>query len=175
MGRILYTTYIFLCIAFFLISCNGSHKVEEVKSETAIVQEEAVSNLETLTTDSNDITGIYKSEAIDADDSAWAISVEISGSEGNYKYLLRSKKQDVNGILIVDKSIVAGEMNLMLPWLKYDMYKGDNSSGKETATPSQVEANLKENSITIQNTGNDMNSFTVFNGCAAKYIKLVKQ
>lgn len=55
------------------------------------------------------------------------------------------------------------------------MYKGDNSSGKETATPSQVEANLKENSITIQNTGNDMNSFTVFNDCAAKYIKLVKQ
>ncbi|MGV8994770.1 MAG: hypothetical protein ACOH1O_11765 [Flavobacterium sp.] len=175
MGRILYTTYIFLCIAFFLISCNGSQKVEEDKSETAIVQEEAVSNVETLTTDSNDITGIYKSEAINAEDSACAISVEISGSEGNYKYLLRSKKQDLNGVLIVGNSELKGEQNLMLFTEKFDISTVDNNASKGSATsPNEIEDTFNNNAILIVNAGSNKDSFTFFNDCNRKYIKLSK-
>ena len=78
--------------------------------------------------------------------------------------------------MLVETSNVAGEVNLMMQGLKYDMYEGDKSTGKASATaPTQVPAILKDNSIMIENRASTANSFTVFNDCAGMSIKLQKQ
>ena len=158
-----------------LISCNNTNKTANANNEI-IADTVPVLVTDTLNKFADPITGIYKAERVNADMDACSITVEISGSEGNYKYLLKSQRQDVNGVLLVEKSTVPGEHNIMLQGLKYDMRDDDISTGKASAAkPSQVPAVLKENAIMIENTGDQLNSFTVFNDCAGKYIKLVKQ
>lgn len=175
MKTIPYTKLLLLNIALLLVSCNNTNKTANANDEI-ITDTAKVVVSDTLNKFSDPVTGIYKAERINADMDACAISIEISGSEGNYKYLLKSQRQDVNGDLLVEKSTVPGEHNLMLQGLKYDMRDGDVSTGKASATaPTQVPATLKENAIMIENTGDKLNSFTVFNDCAGKYIKLVKQ
>ena len=175
MNRILYTAFLFITILLFLVSCKDTNNLEE-KDQLALPEVEVVETSTSISKESNDITGIYTSEKINADDKACEVSIEVSGSEGNYKYFLKSKRQDINGVLLVETSNVAGEVNLMMQGLKYDMYKGDKSTGKASATaPTQVPAILKDNSITIENRASTANSFTVFNDCAGMSITLQKQ
>ncbi len=175
MNRILYTAFLFLSILLFLVSCKNTNNLEENDAQSA-PQIEASQPTNSVKKQSDGVTGIYNSERINADDDACEVSIEVSGSEGNYKYFLKSTRQDINGVLLVENSDVPGELNLMMQGLKYDMYEGDKSTGKASATaPTQVPATLKGNSITIENRGSETNSFSVFNDCAGMYIKLHKQ
>ena len=175
MYRILYTAFIFLSILVFLISCKNTNHLED-GTLPEVPQIEELETVDTSSAEADKIVGIYKSERQNADEDACEVSIEISGSEGNYKYLLRSKKQDINGVLLVENAAVDGEQKLMLQGLKYDMYAGDNNTSKASATsPTQIPASLKDNAIMIENTGSNKDSFTVFNDCAGKYIKLAKQ
>lgn len=175
MTRILYTAFLFLNILLFLVSCKNTNHLED-GTLPAVTQIEELEIKDSSKVETDGIVGIYKSEKINADDQACEVSIEVSGSRGNYKYFLQSKRQDINGVLLVENSDVAGELNLMMQGLKYDMYEGDKSTGKASATaPTQVPAVLNGNSIMIENRGSDANTFTVFNDCDGISIKLQKQ
>lgn len=175
MKKIPYTKLLILNIAILLVSCNQSNKTLDANDEI-VTEAQTTETVDTTNKATDDITGIYESERVNADDKACDVSIEISGSEGNYKYLLKSKRQDINGVLLVEKSTVPGELNFMLQGLKYDMYNGDKSTGKASATaPTQVPAKLIENAIMIENRSSENNDFTVFHDCAGLYIKLSKQ
>lgn len=174
MKNIPYFKLLLLNIAMILVSCNNSTKTSNSNDERITEVDSAETG--TVSNYSDGITGVYNAEQINEDLDACAITIEITGSEGNYKYHLKSKLQDIDGALLVEKSSVPGEHNLMLEGLKYDMRDENDNVGKaSTKSPSKVVATLKENAILIENTGDKMNGFTIFNDCAGKYVKLIKQ
>lgn len=172
MTRILYTGVLILNFVLFLISCKDSN-LEKDGNDQIMIESKNL-NVDKSNKDVENIAGIYTSSTTAGD--ACNFSIEISESAGTYIYILKSSRKDKEGILLLEKSDSGGEQNILLEGLKYDSYEGDKSSkNAPNIEMSGVSALLKDNSITIQNTGNSMNSFTIFKDCDAKYIELKKQ
>lgn len=175
MYRILYTAFIFISILIFSISCKNTNHLED-GALAAVLQMEELETVDTLTTEADEIVGIYKSDRQYTDEDACELSIEISGSEGNYKYFLRSKKQDINGALFVVNSELEGEHNLMLFGKKREIRGGDNNTNKANpTTPNENLDTFNDNVLLVVNAGSNKDSFTFFNDCAGEYIKFSKQ
>lgn len=175
MSKILYTSFLFLSLLIFLVSCNNSNKLKNANDEI-VGEKDTISTQTSAANLDESIIGTYKFQENSDSKTSCDLSLEISGTAGNYQYLLRNSKEDRKGALKFEDSKVPGEKIAVLEELKYDIYEGDpNSSGAISTTPAAVSAIYKDNSFQIQNIGNNMNSFTVFNDCTAEYINLVKQ
>lgn len=103
-----------------------------------------------------DYSGVYKI----TDPSVCSLSVTITRNDSGYFYTI-----DAAG----DKS--SGELNIENE--SGDIYLNFTSTLR-SGDEQPVTGIYSENSIIIQNYGNAMNSYTCFEKCDAKYLKLVK-
>ncbi|MCD0464529.1 hypothetical protein [Flavobacterium sp. ENC] len=165
-----------LVISFLLITaCND-------KPKTAIIPQEQPKNTAALPAlkSTESFEGIYTSEDCD-------LSVQITKTKEGYTYFLQTSERKLNGKASVTQN-EAGEKYVTLEGIQWDDYEGDISNEEETDSVSNLEKTAKDieipvgidasyvkDTLTIQNYGNSMNSYTKISECGAKYIRLVKQ
>ncbi len=123
------------------------------------------------------IEGIYKTAECD-------ISIEITKTKSGYQYFLKTNLRKVKGIANFSKN-ESGEKYLTLEGIKWDEYEGDinnqendsitESEPKELEIPIGISASYLKDTLTIQNYGNSMNSYTKISECGLKYIQLIKR
>ncbi|MFC4480257.1 hypothetical protein [Flavobacterium chungangensis] len=81
----------------------------------------------------------------------------------------------------------SGDQYLILEGIKWDEYEGDISNDEETDSisdskkqkkkleiPVGIDASYVKDTLTIENYGNAMNSYTKLSECGEKYIQLIK-
>jgi hypothetical protein len=168
----------YILFAFLLLSsCNK--KVESSSEE--IIHKDTI----TLQTNSNEesIEGIYKTYFDPNNSDECEISVEITKTKSGYRYFLKTKTRQLKGKANFTKS-ESGEKYLVLEDIKWDEYEGDISheddsisetEPKELETPVGIDASYVKDTLTIQNYGNAMNSYTKLSECGRKYIQLIKK
>ncbi|WP_291147744.1 hypothetical protein [Flavobacterium sp. UBA7680] len=132
------------------------------------------------------IEGIYQTQLEENDSGDCKISLEISKTKDVYSYFLKTKTRQLRGIANFTTE-ETGEKYLVLEGIKWDEYEGDISheeendsisdsetSSKELEIPVGIEASYVKDTLTIQNYGNSMNSYTKLSECGRKYIRLIK-
>jgi hypothetical protein len=113
------------------------------------------------------------------------ISVEITKTKEGYIYTLKTKARKLKGKAAFSKN-ESGEKYLVLEGIKWDEYEGDisneeetdsisESQSKELEIPVGIDASYVKDTLTIQNYGNSMNSYTKISECGLKYIQLIKK
>lgn len=170
-----------ICIAFIasiILACN-------YKKPEPVVEKNTPKTVIDLQTPKNEesITGIYETN----NTGDCKISVEIIKVKDGYLYTFKTKSRKLNGkaIFTTNKS---GEKYIVLKGIKWDEYEGDIShkdetdsisdSGtepKELEIPIGIDASYAKDTLTIQNYGNAMNSYTKISECDRKYIQLIKK
>jgi len=166
------TTTLFLAI-LFITSCGN-------KNNNSIIQEKnKVIVLDT-------ISGFYKTEIDSNETEACELSVEIFKTKNGYGYHLKTDLRNVKGKVRFIKDN-PNELYIVFEGIKWDDYRGDLSNEtdddetnddveKETLEiPIGIEASVGIDTLTIQNDGNSMNSYTKIGECGRKYIRLIKQ
>ncbi|SHG59290.1 hypothetical protein [Flavobacterium defluvii] len=160
-----------------LSSCNDKKPVSvskaNIPADTIVIETKS---------HEDSIEGIYetKPENNNADDCK--ISLEINKTKNGYSYFLKTKTRQLKGIsnFITEES---GEKYLVLEGIKWDEYEGDISNeendsvsgSKELEIPVGITAGYVKDTLTIQNYGNAMNSYTKLSECGRKYIQLIKK
>jgi hypothetical protein len=124
------------------------------------------------------IEGTYKTTECD-------ISVEITKEDGGYRYFLKTNDRKVKGKASFSTDESGGKY-LVFEGIKWDEYEGDISNEEETdyisdskpqpelEVPVGIGASYVKDTLTIQNYGNAMNSYTKISECGEKYIQLIK-
>lgn len=125
------------------------------------------------------IEGIYTSDECD-------LSVQITKTKEGYTYFLQTNTRKLNGKATVAQN-ESGEKYVTLEGIPWDDYEGDISNEDETDSisnpektakdieiPVGIDASYVKDTLTIQNYGNSMNSYTKISECGAKYIRLIK-
>jgi len=167
------TYKIYILFSVILISACTNKK-------TGNVVEKNTPKVETsLQTNKNEesIEGIYKTAECD-------ISVEIIKTKEGFQYFLKTNLRNLKGKATFSKN-ESGEKYLVLEGIKWDEYEGDisnqendsitESEPKELEIPVGIGASYAKDTLTIQNYGNAMNSYTKISECGLKYIQLIKQ
>lgn len=164
-----------LVISFFLITACSD------KTKTAIIPQEQTKNTATLPAQKSteSFEGIYTSEDCD-------LSVQITKTKDGYAYFLETSARKVNGKATIAQN-ESGEKYVTLQGIQWDDYEGDISNEDETDSvsnpekttkdieiPVGIDASYVKDTLTIQNYGNSMNSYTKISECGAKYIRLIK-
>ncbi len=167
-------------IAVFII-CLFITACFDKKKET-IIQKEAVINEAIIPVQKNEesIEGIYASNECD-------LSVKITKTKDGYMYFLKTSERKLNGKATFSKN-ESGEKYLVLEGIKWDEYEGDISNEEENDSisdsgkpakgieiPIGIDASYTKDTLTIQNYGNAMNSYTKISECGSKYIQLIKK
>ncbi|PBJ12882.1 hypothetical protein [Flavobacterium sp. ACN6] len=150
--------FILSAFYFFLISCNQ-------KSENPASSE----NLK------DEIEGTYTSEECN-------LSLIISKIKNDYQYVFKTSVRTLKGKASYSKNS-SGEKYIVLEGIPWDEYEGDISNeeendsipAKELEIPVGIDAVYVKDTLTIQNYGNAMNSYTKISECGLKYILLVKK
>ncbi|WP_337967788.1 hypothetical protein [uncultured Flavobacterium sp.] len=137
-------------------------------------------------TNKNDesIEGLYKTEPDPNSTEECEISLEIAKIKSDYVYSLKTKLRKVKGKATFSTN-ESGEKYIVLEGIKWDDYEGDISNEDETDSisdskealeiPVGIDASYVKDTITIQNYGNSMNSYTKISECGRKYIQLIKK
>ena len=174
----------YYCLLFsfvFLFSCNDKKPVSETPISKKIV---------TVTLpkpfDKKLIEGTYETKAEENDSDDCQLSLQITKTKSGYSYFLKTKTRQLKGIATF-KIQKYGEKYLILEGIKWDEYEGNISheeendsvsdsetSSKELEIPVGIEASYVKDTLTIQNYGNSMNSYTKLSECGRKYIRLIK-
>ncbi|MRX40762.1 hypothetical protein GJU43_15850 [Flavobacterium sp. LC2016-23] len=164
-----------LVISFFLITACSD------KPKTATIPQEQTKNTATLQAQKSTeaIEGVYTSNECD-------LSIQITKTKDGYAYFLQTNTRKLNGKATVAQN-ESGEKYVTLQGIQWDDYEGDISNEEETDSVSNPEKTAKEieipvgidasyvkDTLTIQNYGNSMNSYTKISECGAKYIRLIK-
>ncbi|MBF4506135.1 hypothetical protein IRZ83_05590 [Flavobacterium sp. JLP] len=169
-------TYILFAV-LLLWSCNK--KTESASEE--IIPKDTVIAPTTKTQES--IEGIYKTYSDSNNSEECGISLEINKTKDGYSYFLKTKTRQLKGKANFTKS-ESGEKYLVLEGIKWDEYEGDisheedslsESEPKELEIPVGIDASYVKDTLTIQNYGNAMNSYTKLSECGSKYIQLIKK
>lgn len=164
-----------LAISFLLIiACSN-------KPKTAIIPQEQTKNTAALPAQKSteSFEGIYTSEDCD-------LSVQITKTKEGYTYFLQTSARKLKGKASISQN-EAGEKYVTLEGIQWDDYEGDISNEDETDSvsnrettakaieiPVGIDASYVKDTLTIQNYGNSMNSYTKISECGAKYIRLIK-
>lgn len=154
-------------IALAVISCNNK--------KTEPISKEVISTKSNAEEKDDSIAGLYKGEANDCN-----LTVEIIKTESGYSYILRTKVKNLKGIATFSTG-ESGEKLLVLKGIEWDEYEGDISredatdSISEPEIPIGIGASYVKDTLTIQNYGNAMNSYTKIAECGSKFIQLIKQ
>lgn len=164
-----------LVISFLLITACSD------KPKTAIIPQEQSKNTATLPAQKSteSFEGIYTSDECD-------LSVQITKTKEGYAYFLQTNARKLKGKASVTQN-ESGEKYVTLEGIQWDDYEGDISNEEETDSvsnpektakdieiPVGIDASYAKDTLTIQNYGNSMNSYTKISECGAKYIRLIK-
>ncbi|MEO8535755.1 MAG: hypothetical protein ABI441_18505 [Flavobacterium sp.] len=152
------------------------------KPKTAIMDKEQTKDTLSLPFQKSKepIEGIYTSDEC-------GLSVKITKTKDGYAFFLQTSARKVNGKATLGKN-ESGEKYVTLEGIQWDDYEGDISNQEETDSVSNSETTAKEieipvgidasyvkDTLTIQNYGNSMNSYTKISECGAKYIYLIRK
>lgn len=162
----------------FTVSACTNKKPEPV-AEKADTKPEVVLQK----TENDPIEGIYETKLDDIDSGECKITLEITKTSKGYSYFLKTEKRQLKGsaTFTTEKS---GEKLLFLEDIQWDEYEGDisnedenedTSEAKEIEIPVGIGAGYVKDTLTIQNYGNSMNSYTKISECGRKYIRLIKK
>lgn len=160
-------TLIFLS-SFYLILTSCNQKTETISISTNS-KEEAIHSETNL---KDEIEGTYKADGCD-------LSVIISKIKNDYQYILKTNIRTLKGKASYSKNS-SGESYITLKGIQWDEYEGDISNEddsipkKELEIPVGIDALYEKDTLTIQNYGNAMNSYTKISECGLKYIQLIK-
>ena len=133
------------------------------------------------------IEGVYETQPESDNNDECQISIEISKTKTSYSYFLKTKIRELKGIANLTTN-ESGEKIIVLEGIEWDEYEGDisreeeNDSIADSGTNSQelkipvgIGASYTKDTLTIQNYGNAMNSYTKLSECGRKYIQLIKK
>lgn len=174
-----------ICIAFItsLISaCNYK------KPEPVLEKNNSKNSINVQTSKNEEpITGIYETQSEPNNTGDCKISVEIIKVKDGYLYTFKTKSRKLKGKAIFTTN-ESGEKHIVLKGIKWDEYEGDISPEDETDSisdsgtepnelkiPVGIDASYAKDTLTIQNYGNAMNSYTKISECDRKYIQLIKK
>lgn len=173
--------YYSLFVIFILLSsCND-------KKPAAVTKANISKDTIALQTNNNEnsIEGTYETQSEGNDSDDCKISLEITKTKDGYSYFLKTKTRQLKGIVNFS-SEESGEKYLVLEDIKWDEYEGDishedeesdsiaNIEKPEPEIPVGIDAGYVKDTLTIQNYGNSMNSYTKLSECGRKYIRLIK-
>jgi hypothetical protein len=159
-----------------LLSCNKTKTTVEKSDSQSKKAVEFYTNKETL-------EGVYETQTEPDNTEECRISVEIIKTENGYSYSLKTKLRNLKGIATFTKN-ESGEKYIVLEGIKWDEFEGDISNeeendsiseSKELKIPIGIDASYVKDTLTIQNYGNAMNSYTKLSECGRKYIELIKK
>ncbi|MDW8851671.1 hypothetical protein SD960_16310 [Flavobacterium sp. MMLR14_040] len=168
-------TVVYIILSVFLISACTNKKVENVVEKDIPKTEISVE----INKNEESIEGIYKTSECE-------ISIEITKLKDGYQYFLKTNARKVKGKATFSTN-ESGEKYLVLEGIKWDEYEGDISNEEENDSvsnskpepeleiPVGIGASYVKDTITIQNYGNSMNSYTKISECGLKYIQLIKK
>ena len=170
-------SYIF--IAIILLSCNNKAEI--------VIENDNLKIADTIQTEKNQesIAGVYKTQTDPDNTGECDISLEITNAKEGYLYFLQTKLRKLKGKATFTSN-ESGEKYLVLEGIKWDEYEGDVSNEEndsitdsklkaELEIPVGIDASYLKDTITIQNYGNSMNSYTKISECGRKYIQLIKK
>ena len=166
-------TFYIITLSLFVLGCNNK------LPETMEIDEAEVSPKTGKTKDS--IEGIYTTQADASETGECKVSIEIIKTKDGYSYIFKTKSKNLKGIAELKEE--SGEKNLILKGIKWDYYEGDISNeeegdsiaDKEIEIPVDIGAIYVTDTLTIQNYGNAMNSYTKIEECGRKYIQLIRK
>lgn len=154
----------------FLSACND-------KKKDVIIQEKDSKSLANIPIKESkeSIEGTYVSNECE-------LSVEITKTKNGFAYFLQTSQRKLKGKATFTKN-KSGESYVVLEGIKWDDYEGDISNQEENDTipskeleiPVGIDASYVKDTLTIQNYGNAMNSYTKISECGSKYIQLIKK
>ncbi|MEO8237385.1 MAG: hypothetical protein ABI793_06290 [Flavobacterium sp.] len=173
-----------ICIAFItsiISACNNKKPepvVEKNTSKTDITLQ--------IPKNEESIAGIYETQPDPNSTGDCKISVEIIKMKNGYRYSFITKSRKLKGKALFTNQ--SGEKNIVLEGIKWDEYDEDISYEDETDSitdsriepkefeiPVGIDASYVKDTLTIQNYGNAMNSYTKISECDRKYIQLIKK
>lgn len=154
---------------FALTACN--QKIEKPASLENTKDEINTSEVKSK----NEIEGTYKSGECN-------LSLIISKIKNDYEYVLKTSIRTLKGKATYTQNS-SGEKYIVLEGIQWDEYEGDISNEeendsipqKELEIPVGIDALYVKDTLTIQNYGNAMNSYTKISECGLKYIQLIKK
>lgn len=171
--------YLFLTL-ILLLSCSDKKPAAapeaNTSKDTIVLQ---VSN------NKDQIEGTYETQREGNEPDDCKISLEINKTKEGYSYFLKTKTRQLKGIANFTTE-ESGEKYLVLESIKWDEYNGDishedeendsiaNAEKPELEIPVGISASYVKDTLTIQNYGNSMNSYTKLSECGRKYIQLIK-
>jgi len=161
-------TLIFLSFIYLILtSCN-----QKTESNPA-AGDPKIENIVKEELSQDEIEGTYKADGCD-------LSVIISKIKNDYQYTFKTSIRTLKGKATYSKNN-SGEKYITLEGIKWDEFEGDISdesdsvSKKELEIPVGIDALYVKDTLTIQNYGNSMNSYTKISECGLKYIQLIKK
>lgn len=165
MNKIGFLLLLYFCLA--LINCNQ-------KAEKTTLSEDSKQTIISSEIPQNDeVEGTYNADGCD-------LSLIISKIKDDYYYALKTNLRTLKGIATFSKNS-SGEKYITLEGIKWDEYEGDISNEndsvpqKELEIPVGIDALYVKDTLTIQNYGNSMNSYTKISECGLKYIQFIKK
>lgn len=173
-----------ICIVFItsvISACDYKKPAPVVKKNTS----KTGINLQ-IPKNEEPIVGIYETQPEPNSTGDCKISIEIIKTKDGYSYSFITKSRKLKGIVLFSTN-ESGEKYIVLEGIKWDEYDEDISHEDETDSitdsrtepkefeiPSGIDASYVKDTITIQNYGNAMNSYTKISECDRKYIQLIK-
>jgi len=167
-----------LYILIIISSLGCSHKGNTTKNIT--VQQTVIDTVPTtVKTNNTKIEGIYTAEPINDEIGNCNITVTITKKKQDYFFSLESDSKTINGKVTVTRNQETANTIIMFEGIPWSDYEGNLDSADSTDTkleiPIGIDGLFKNDTITIQNSGNSMNSYTKFLECDYKYINLVRK
>jgi hypothetical protein len=169
-----------ILILLIISACNDKKPeplVEKNNSDSIAIQKSI---------NKESIEGVYETQSDPNYTEKCAISVEIIKAKDGYEYTFKTKLRNLKGKATFTSN-ESGEKYLVLEGIKWDEYEGDISNEEESDSiadskpkaaleiPVGIDASYVKDTLTIQNYGNSMNSYTKISECGRKYIQLIKK
>jgi hypothetical protein len=142
--------FVVILLAVISFSCNNSEDKKNAEKENgADLQNSKLSN------SLPDVSGYYQLPELRCN-----IALTIVNENGVLKYYFKGEHLDLEGVAIVS--------------VEEDIYYVTFDGPIGNTPPKTVQGQFKDNTITIQNTGNTMNNFHYFPDCEDKYLEFKK-
>jgi len=165
---------LFICCLFSSCNDKKSETKTELNPESKAIHPK---------TEKESVEGIYETQSEGNESDDCVIRLELSKIKDGYSFFFKTKIKNIHGRAHFTTD-ASGEKYLVLEGMLWDEYEGDvsdqedsdsESNSKELEAPVGIEALYVEDTLTIQNYGNSMNSYTKISECDRKYIQLIKK
>jgi hypothetical protein len=108
------------------------------------------------------------------------MTIIIAKASEGYTYKFIAESRSLSGKLSVEATEGKDGHYINLEGIEWSEYEGEldddgEAKAKDLALPTGINGVIRDNEITIQNTGNSMNYYVKLEDCGKKYIRLKKQ